>query len=84
MKDNRKSLLTGKFKKTFFPLKNNYTLNFKYHIPDKNIHSIDADVKLLIQDNNQQISCVDVNTHIQENNLSYLTKTDFCDTLKIL
>ena len=63
------------------PLKNNYTLNFKYHIPDKNIHSIDADVKLLIQDNNQQISCVDVNTHIQENNLSSTSMLSKIETL---
>ena len=52
------------------PIKNNYTLNFKYHIPDTNIHSFDADVKLIIRDGSEQISCLDVNTHITENRLS--------------
>ena len=63
------------------PLKNNYTLNFKYHIPDKNIHSIDADVKLTIQDNNEQISCLDVNTHIQKNKLSSTSLLSKIETL---
>lgn len=63
------------------PLKNNYTLNFKYHIPDKNIHSIDADVKLTIHDNNQQISCLDVNTHIKENKLSGISLVSKIESL---
>ena len=44
-----------------YPLKNNYTLNFGIIFLIK-IFNFDVDVKLTIQDNNKQISCLDVNT----------------------